>query len=253
MTAGGGAAGLFGGIRGYRADLHIHTCLSPCAELDMTPLRIIKRAKELGLDIIAITDHNSAENAVAAQEVGRNTGITVLAGIEVTSIEEAHVLALFESAKDALSMQQRVYAGLGGSVDTDKVWQVVVNERDEVTAMNGRLLIGATDMTLKILINEIHARGGLAVASHVDREVFSVSSQMGFVPDDLIFDAFEVVSQKAADQALIFHPASTRLSFSDAHHIADIGRKTTVFNIANPALSEIALALRRQDGRSIAG
>jgi len=82
-------------VKTFRADLHIHTCLSACAELDMTPPKIIRKAREKGLQIIAITDHNSAENIPAFNAL-KYEDIKVFAGMEITTSEEVHVLALFE-------------------------------------------------------------------------------------------------------------------------------------------------------------
>ena len=180
-------------MRRFIGDLHIHTCLSPCGELDMTPKRIIDRALQRGLDIIAITDHNSAENVGVAMQVARAKGVTVLPAMEITSSEEVHVLALFESLEGVLQMQERVYENLPGGINDERHWgqQVVVNENDEVLGFNKRLLIGATGITLSALVNEIHAAGGLAIASHVDRPYFSVISQLGFIPEDVKFDALE--------------------------------------------------------------
>ena len=93
-------------------DLHVHTCLSPCATLDMTPRKIVARALEMKLDMIAVTDHNSAENAGAVISAAADVPLTVLPGFEVTSAEEAHVVCLFGRLEDALAFQEVVYARL---------------------------------------------------------------------------------------------------------------------------------------------
>lgn len=99
-------------LRPFNADLHMHTCLSPCAEIDMTPREIVTASLERGLNLIAITDHNSAENVEAARKAADGTGLTVLAGMEVTSSEEVHVIALFESPDDAGALQDIVHKNL---------------------------------------------------------------------------------------------------------------------------------------------
>jgi predicted metal-dependent phosphoesterase TrpH len=96
-------------IKKFKADLHIHTCLSPCAELEMSPLAIVKTAAQKGIDIIAITDHNSAENIIAAGKAAKNLELTVLAGMEIASSEEAHILALFDKPESVLELQVAVY------------------------------------------------------------------------------------------------------------------------------------------------
>jgi len=238
-------------MRNFVADLHIHTCLSPCAELDMTPLRIARKAAEKGLDIIAVSDHNSAENALASIRAGREAGVAVLPAMEVTSSEEAHVLALFGVAEAALEFQRLVYSSITEGAGKGGQNQVVVNERDEVMGFCDRLLIGATSMKLGEIIDAVHGLGGIAVASHVDREAFSVSSQMGFVPAELGFDAFEIIDREKADAALTFHRSAPRIRSSDAHYLADIGRRTTSFVMESPSFREIALALAGEGGRSV--
>ncbi|HDH50635.1 MAG TPA: PHP domain-containing protein, partial [Nitrospirae bacterium] len=99
-------------LKEYKADLHIHTCLSPCADLHMSPSAIIRTASEKGLNMIAITDHNSAENVDAAIKAAENTGISVLAGMEISSVEEAHILALFDDMKSAIRLQEIIYENL---------------------------------------------------------------------------------------------------------------------------------------------
>lgn len=231
------------------ADLHVHSCLSPCAELDMTPKRIMEAAAKKDIEVIAITDHNSAENIGAALEAAAKAGITVLPAMEITSSEEAHVLALFGSLAAALSMQAIVYENLDG-VNNERLWgsQVVVNEADEVMGFNDRLLIGATGLPVKRLVEEIHALGGLAVASHVDREAFSLISQLGFIPDDLGIDAIEVTRVDAAVEGGGHLP---RLCNSDAHRLEDIGRRTMVLCMEEPTFDEIKLALRGMEGRRL--
>ena len=183
-------------LKQFRADLHIHTCLSPCAELDMTPSAIVRHAVIKGIDIIAITDHNSTENIAATQRAAENTTVTVLAGMEICSSEEAHILALFDSFENVIKLQNIVYSKLLPGENDERRFgdQVVVNEKDEVLDFNKRLLIVETSLYAQEILMLIHFWGGLAVASHVDRDAFSIISQLGFIPDDLQFDALEMSS-----------------------------------------------------------
>jgi len=235
-------------MREFIADLHIHSCLSACAELDMTPKHIIERTVALGLDIIALSDHNSALNAEVTMALGREAGVLVLPAIEICSAEEAHVLGIFGQLEDALSMQARIYESLsplGGEAN----WQVIVDNADGVLGFESMALMGATDMPLGDIPERVRKAGGLAVASHVDRGAFSIKSQLGFVPDDVIFDAFEVIDPEWAELALIKHKATPRLACSDAHRLEDIGRKHTVFTLKEPSYEELALALAGEGGR----
>jgi predicted metal-dependent phosphoesterase TrpH len=220
----------------------------------MTPARIIRQAIEKGLDMIAISDHNSAENIETALSVASGYEITVLPAMEVTSSEEAHVLAFFNRKESVFKMQETVYSSLPEeSGDRGEEWQVLVNEKDEVMGFNRKLLIGATSLSLKEIVNEIHILGGLAVASHVDRGAFSVMSQMGFVPEDIDFDAFEVIDNKAAEQGLMFHPGVPRVKFSDAHNLNDINTRNTAFIVEEATFEELTMAVKDTGGRYVEG
>jgi len=238
-------------LRGYRADLHIHSCLSPCAELDMTPRGIIKTSIEKGLDIIALTDHNSMENVEVARRLGGDN-LYVLAGIEVTSSEEIHILAIFDEIEDARRLQRLVYENLPSGENDERLYghQVVVNEMDEVLSLNKRLLIGATRIGVEEIVDTVRSLGGIAIASHVDKASFSIISQLGFIPDDLSFDALEFSYHIKRDEAKrVFHELDRFpwVSFSDAHYIEDIGRRITIFEMEDISLEEIKKALR--DGK----
>lgn len=239
----------------FPADLHLHTCLSPCAEIDMTPRQIIGTAKEKGLRIIAITDHNSAENAAAAERAAQGTGITVLRGMEVTSSEEIHILALFDDVKDIEYMQDIVLENLPSGENNERLYghQIIVNEYDEVMGFNKRLLIAATKLNTQIILDVIDSLGGLSIASHVDREAFSILSQLGFIPEDLRFGALEFsprIRRGEAEGRFAALKTFPWVSFSDAHHVADIGKRVTTFTLEEPTLAEMKQALRNSNGRS---
>lgn len=234
----------------------MHTCLSPCAELDMTPRGIVNRSIEKGLDIIAITDHNSAENVEAARTAAEGKGLVVLAGMEVTSSEEVHVLALFESPDRAGLLQDMVYENLSTGENDERLYghQLVVNENDEIMDFNKRLFIGATSLSALAILDLVRSLGGLSIASHIDREAFSVISQLGFIPEDLRFDALELSPRMSMERAESSFGNLKRfpwVSFSDAHHIDDIGKRVTAFTIEEPTFSEIRNAFARIGGRSI--
>lgn len=241
-------------LRRFRADLHIHTCLSPCGELSMYPRAVVERARAAGLDIIAVTDHNSMENAAAVAEAAAGTGLAVLPGLELATEEEAHILGLFEQGSDLGPLLAAVYERLP-DVPSKRSFvedQVIVDAEDGVTGFNPHCLIGATTLTVYEAVGLIHRHGGLAVASHVDREAFSVISQLGFIPPDLSLDAVEVSPLLSFDEArAAFGPLSPLplVRFSDAHRPEEIGRATMEFLLAGPSLEEIRKALAGQDGR----
>lgn len=221
----------------------------------MSPLRIARRAREAGLDLIALCDHNSCENAAALQRAGRREGIAVLAGIEVCSREEVHVLALFDDLRSALDLQEWIYEGLAGENRPELFgWQVIADEDDEVQGENPRLLIGATRWGLAEIVRRVRGLEGLCIAAHIDRPAHGILNQLGFIPPEPPFDAVEVSWRVPLSEARARFPeigALPCLTASDAHRLAEIGRGRTRLRLASPALGELRLALRGEGGRGI--
>jgi PHP family Zn ribbon phosphoesterase len=242
-------------MRSFKADLHIHTCLSPCADLDMSPKAILERSAEKKLDIIAICDHNSAENVEACMRAGLKHGIRVLPGMEVNSREEVHTLAIFETAEQALAMQEIVYLHGKGTNRPDVFGdQVIANEFDEVEGFNDRLLIGAVNLGFRDVIKEVRRLGGLTIASHIDRPSYSLLSQLGFIPPDVELDALEIFHKNKQEEMCRDVPGMRDLpvvSSSDAHFLSDIGRSHTVFFLEAPSVEEIRMAFSGKSGRSV--
>ncbi len=240
----------------FIADLHIHTCLSPCADLSMTPRDIVEKAASLGINIIAVCDHNSAENVSVTRELGRKKGIYVVAGIEINSSEEVHLLGLFSDLNDAFKMQGVIYDNLQpGENDEDAFgMQIVVNEINEVLEFNKRLLIGATNISVNRAVDFIHEFNGIAVASHIDRDGYGIIGRLGFIPGDLKLDAIEISSRTSPEEARIRFGSYRYLpwiSSSDAHSIEDIGRRTTSLFMNHSTFDELRLALRGEGGRKV--
>jgi len=233
--------------------MHIHTCLSPCGDWGMSPKKIIENSLEKNLDIIGICDHNSAENAEAVIKAAYGKEIRVLPGMEICSKEEVHILSFFETTKQALLMQDYVYDNLPGKNSPERFgYQIVADENDEVSGENERLLIGATTLKLKELVDKIKFFNGLCIAAHVDRPAFGIISQLGFIPPDLALDAVEISWRVKPAEAIMQIPDIKRFPFivsSDAHFPADIGKATTGFFMAEPTIEEIRLALNVKDGR----
>jgi 3',5'-nucleoside bisphosphate phosphatase len=239
----------------YRADLHVHTCLSPCADWGMSPRRIVVHSRALGLDLIAVCDHNSAENTDAVMRVGREHGLAVLPGLEVCSREEVHLLTLFEAPEQALGMQAAVYAQLPGT-NRPEVFghQIVATAEDEVLAENPRLLIGACGLALEDVVRTAHALGGLCLGAHADRPANGLLPQLGFIPPGLDLDGAEVSRRMTPADARARWPdlrAVPCVTSSDAHFLDDIGRVYTVLRMAAPTAAELRLALQGASGRGI--
>lgn len=244
-------------LKRFRGDFHIHTCLSPCADLTMSPKRVVEKAVKENLDMIAICDHNSAENAGAAMAAAANKKITVLPGMEVTTVEEVHIIALFDELHQVLDLQRIVYDHLPPEENIEDIFgeQIVANEFDDVEGYNNRLLMAATQLTLAKWVDEIHTLGGLVIAAHIDREAYnSIIGQLGFIPPDLELDALEISSHTSRSQALERYPEIEKfplISSSDAHYLQDIGKVTSSFLLGAPGVDEIRKAFRKQDGRHV--
>lgn len=243
-------------LRRVRLDLHIHTVLSPCSEIDeMTPRAIVRAALDKGLDLIAICDHNSARNVAAAQRAALDKDLEVLAGMEVTSSEEAHILGLFGTHEQVMALQEEVYGRLPGVNDEEAFGiQVVVDHEDMVEDLDQRLLIGATTMSAKRIVDLIRNLGGISVASHIDRPSFSVFSQLGFIPPDLRFHAVEVSRRATVGEALRKYPQIADypiLRSSDAHRIEDVGSVFTEALMGPPCFDELRLTLSGEEGRGL--
>ena len=232
----------------FYADMHIHTCLSPCAEREMSPTKIVGQAIKKGLDIIAICDHNSSENVKAVISAAKNFDLSVIGGMEITSKEEVHMLGLFSDYTKLTEVQKVIYEKLPGENDPGYFGeQLVMDEEDRVIGTNNRLLIGATDLPLKEVVAIIHLYGGVALASHIDRPSFSLISQLGFIPKDLGLDGVEIFSRIVPSV-----PENLGIVFSsDAHRLEEIGRRCTGFFMKNGDLSEIKMALNGMEGRKI--
>lgn len=242
-------------MKKFKTDLHIHSCLSPCGDLDMSPRRIVEKCRETGLDIIALCDHNSAENVEPAIRAGEALGIRVLPGMEINAREEVHTLAVFGQASQAFAMQEIVYGSLTG-INRPEFFgeQVRVNEFDEIEGFNDRLLIGAVDLGFEEIVREIHRLGGLCIASHVDRPSYSLVSQLGFVPPGVHLDAVEVSDPHWAvreGREILAGLGLPVVTSSDAHFLKDIGRRVSVFHMEAATVEELRLALRGKSGRSM--
>ena len=240
-------------LRVYQGDLHVHTVLSPCASYDMAPSFIVERARQQGLDLLAVTDHNSAENVAAVVEAARGSGLRVLPGMEVETREEVHVLTLFEEVEQVLRWQRVVYAHLPDLPNEESVFgvQVIVNAEDKPVRKEARRLLMATELSVQTVVEEVVRLGGICVAAHVDRPSYSLIQTLGFVPPDLDLAALELSRNVSAPEyaSRMGLSAYGIVQSSDAHNLDDLGVVHTEFRVAAPTLDEIRLACLGRDGR----
>jgi len=212
-----------------KTDIHVHTCLSPCAEISISPKRIVEKAHRAGLNLLFITDHNSVENAEAAMKKAKEyKDLKVYPGIEITSMEEVHTLGLFSSLNDALEAQKILYMNLPYSLfEKEFKHQVIANEFDEVEGYLKKSLFSSVNINLNTVIDLIHNYNGLAIAAHIDRPSFSVISQLGFIPENIQYDALEVSPNLGLEKAKSSYPELSQkykfVSGSDSHSLESIG------------------------------
>ena len=243
-------------LKSYRADLHIHTVLSPCGDIYMSPSAIIEQAKKLRLDVIAITDHNSTRQVKVTQRLGKENGIFVIGGVEITTKEETHTLAYFESDEQLDAFQDFIDAHLPHIPNDEERfgYQLIVDENEDVTGEEERLLISSLDVDLDTLYDKVHEIGGLFVPAHVNKPASSLMSQLGFVPPDIKADALEISKHVRKEDFLRKFAYLKKFAFtksSDAHFLHIIGEVHCILNMYDLTFDEFRKTLHGEDGRFI--
>ena len=207
-----------------RIDFHIHSCLSPCASLEMSPRTIVALSKAAEIDCIALTDHGCTENLPAFHQACTEVGMACLYGLEASSAEEVHVLCLFDDLNRAMDFGRMIYSHLPDQPNDPKLFgnQPVVTVDENVTRFVRKLLNTGTDISFFDLVPLALEAGALCIPSHIDREMCGAISHLGFLPD-LPYDAVEVVREIDPEIARRW-PV---VRFSDSHHPDQIARRFT--------------------------
>jgi PHP family Zn ribbon phosphoesterase len=241
-------------IQRYEADLHIHTVASPCGMVEMIPPLIIAAAQMAGLDMIAIVDHNCCENAGAVIEAAEGSGIRVLPGMEVQSVEGVHLLCLFDDLEQAHEMQESVYSSLpdvpGAARFIDE--QFVVDAAGEFVSYCDRPISLPTRMEIETIWQQADRLGGMCIPSHIDKSGTGICGVLGMMPEEPVFEAVEISANLTPEVARVKYPSVGDLPIvqdSDAHWLDAIGEKRTAFLLEHRSLSEIRKALRGEGGR----
>ncbi len=203
-------------------DLHMHSCLSPCADDDMTPANICGMAYIKGLQAIAVTDHNSAGNLPYVKEAADHYGLMLLPGMEITTREEVHLLGYFRDVETAVEAGEYFSSHLPKLKNRPDYFgnQFVMNTDDEVVAVEDRLLMGATDLSLAECAAYIRSRGGAAVPAHVNRGNNGLLVNLGFFPPDVDFPVIEYWKDLPLDEKRT--EGKRKIWNSDAHHLGNI-------------------------------
>jgi PHP family Zn ribbon phosphoesterase len=242
-------------LKTYVAELHVHTVVSPCAAVEMIPPLIVREALERGINLIAITDHNSSANVEAVQKAAQGSGLTVLPGMEVQTREEVHLICLFDTLDQVESWQEQVDDHLPPADNNIEFFgeQFVVDETGEFMRRETRLLSTSTNLSLQEAVEGVLDLGGMIIPAHVNRKAFSLIANLGFVPSDLPVDALEINRHASPGEARQKFPQLRDFALiqsGDVHHLNEF-LGANIFKVAAPTIDELRLALRGEAGRSL--
>jgi 3',5'-nucleoside bisphosphate phosphatase len=240
----------------FNADLHIHTVLSPCGDLEMSPGKIVQMAVQKKLDVIGITDHNSTRHAILTRNIASKHGIFVMTGAEVTTREEVHCLTFFDNP-DCLNEFQLYIKKWLPPVKNKPNWfgyQVVVDEKENIIDEEPYLLITGINQSITEVRQKVLELEGLFIPAHINRPNNSIFSQLGFIPVGLNPDAIEIDARFTRSNSILKHPELahfTLLKDSDSHNLERIGAVYNQLMMEEASFEEIRKALHRIEGREV--
>lgn len=240
-------------MNNFRAELHLHTVLSPCADIEMIPPLIIQAALDAGINLLAVTDHNQTANIQAVINAARDTEVSVLAGMEVQTGEDIHLLCLFDTYDQARLLQSVVDAHLPNIKNNPDFFgeQFIVDHTGDYLGTEERLLINAVGLSTKKLVATTHEIGGLAIAAHVDRKAYGLLPVLGIFPEDIPFDAIELSRYGSISEIMsnpTFPVGTPVIRNGDVHRLSEFLGGIT-FMIETCTVTEIKKAFLQQDGR----
>ncbi len=232
-------------------DLHLHSCLSPCGDDDMTPWNMVNMAKILGLDIIALTDHNSTGNCRSAMKVGESVGITVVPGMELCTAEEVHCVCLFDDVDKAEAFGQYVKGSMPRVKNREEIFgnQLLMDEADGVLGKEEILLTVASSIGIDSLPDLVEEYGGVCFPAHIDRESYSILSSLGDFPPELNVNAFELTPK--ADEKFYFEnygylKGKVLLRSSDAHYLENMREREFYLDLEENSASALIEYLKKE-------
>ncbi len=243
-------------LQWFKADLHIHSVLSPCGDLEMSPHNVISRAIEEHLNIIAITDHNSLLNCETYQQIASQNNITLIFGTEIQTSEEIHIIALFDSPTNALKFNDILYKALLPIKNDPDYFgdQVIIDTDENIIGFEEKALLNSVIWTLEETIEYIENFQGFFFPAHFHSPSFSLLSQLGIFPSYIDFIALGITAKSDKKQIQISNKLLDNIAFirnSDAHYLKDIGSGFTEFYLAEPTVTEIRKACLNIDGRKL--
>lgn len=230
-------------------DLHIHSCLSPCGDNQSTPANIIGMAYVKGLDVVALTDHNTAKNCLAAQKVADAYGVCFIAGMEITTEEEVHVVCLLPTVEKALELDEHINSLILPIPNQPEIFgeQLVVDGDDNVIATEPKLLINATSLSFQEVFPLVESYGGVAIPAHIDKPSNSLIANLGFVPPDSEFNTIEVKNRDnypELEKNHSYFKGCRVITNSDAHYLQDINEPVNYLHAKEKTPQAVINALK---------
>jgi len=242
-------------LKTYVAELHVHTVLSPCAEVEMIPPLIVREAGARGINLIAITDHNACANVAAVQQAAAEADLVVMPGLEVQTREEVHVLCLFDTLPQALACEADVRAALPPLENQAEYFgdQFVVDASGDFVRRETQLLLTSAHFSIDEICAMVERLGGITIPAHIDRKAFGLIGNLGLVPPDLPIAALEVSRHLHPFEAPKQYPqlrGYPLVQGGDAHRLEEM-LGANVFRLEAPTVAEIGLALRQEAERGL--
>ena len=230
-------------MRRYFYDLHIHSCLSPCGDDDSTPYNIAGMAKISGLDIVALTDHNTAKNCPAFFKACEGYGIVAVAGMELTTSEDIHAVCLFERLEDAMSFDEYVDKHRMKIKNREDIFgrQLILGEDDRLIGTEEYLLSNATDISIEDAKQIVASFGGICYPAHIDRDANGIIAVLGTFPSPSEFSIYELRDKENKDkyEELYSLADKTAIFSSDAHYLTDISDAENFFLLEESDSAEL--------------
>ncbi len=231
-------------------DLHIHSCLSPCGDNDMTPNNLANMAALSGCEIIAITDHNTCKNAPAVMKVGEGIGLLVVPGMELCTSEEAHVVCLFETLEGAMEFDSYIYKNMPHIQNRADIFgeQRILDENDKLLGLEENLLLVSSFVSVNEVKSLTEQYGGTAFPAHVDRDSYSVTAALGSIPVEAGFASAEVTRDCDLDKLMHLYPELEGMRIvrdSDAHYLESLTGEPGRLNLPEKTVSAVINTLRK--------
>lgn len=231
-------------------DFHLHSCLSPCGDNDMTPYNLVNMAKILGMDTIALTDHNTAQNCRAAIKVGEEIGLTVIPGMELCTSEEVHVVCLFDDVVNAEAFTDYVLSTVPPVKNRADIFgeQLIMDDGDGIIGTQDLLLTTASGISIEKAVQIVGEYGGICYPAHIDRSSYSVISNLGMITPEMGFKAVEMTAQADQNEFKGRYPIIKDMPVivsSDAHYLENMKEAENTINVSENSVKAIVDRFRK--------